>query len=303
MTRNFPGIFADGSHVDARSTTVIRCILSMDNELQEIAAFNPDVDIVSDASEATMYYMNFQDSIAKEKASGPVGKKAIKKYRKQLPVEYDFVNLIINDPQFAKDSIDTKELWSALFRIATNAQSLDEPTPVWDLMTEQNLINQSTRNDADWYLKYGNTPLNDFSGPMRQRHLLRNIIESADTSIMRKLPSANLRFGHDVVLTPLAVLMDLDGLGRTTSDFNDLPEFWRLYDITPMAANIQMVFYRPTGRNYTADDVLVKVLLNEKETVLPAKAVSGPYYRWSDLRKVYLDRIGEKSDLPEPSEY
>ena len=53
-----------------------------------------------------------------------------------------------------------------------------------------------------------------------------------------------------------------------------------------------MVFYRDRK-----DNILVKILYNEKETAIPAvPAFSGPYYRWEDL-KAHLVRISEdKSD-------
>ena len=59
-----------------------------------------------------------------------------------------------------------------------------------------------------------------------------------------------------------------------------------------MACNIQIVFYRPEG-SLSPDDVLVKVLLNEKEARLPVKPSSAghPYYRWTDLRRFYTDKI------------
>lgn len=292
MTRNFPEIFKGNARVDARSTEVIRCILSMDNELQELKVFNPALDVTSDASASTMYYMNFADSVATAMAKSKPAKKAVKEFMKDYPYDLSYINLIVSDPQFAADSINVKELLQALYRIASNAQSLDEPTPVFDLLTEENLHKLWLKTNAEWFFRFGNTDITEGHGPMRERYLMRNVIESADTSIMRKDPSANMRFGHDVVVVPMAVLMDLDGLGKKTNDLKEVESFFRTYDITPMASNIQMIFYRPKGKSYTADDVLVKVLLNEKEVTLPTKAVSGPYYRWTDLRKHYLDRIG-----------
>ena len=48
----------------------------------------------------------------------------------------------------------------------------------------------------------------------------------------------------------------------------------------PMAANLQMVFYRNTS-----DEVLVKILYNEKETLVRGLAPqTGPYYAWKDLK-------------------
>ena len=59
---------------------------------------------------------------------------------------------------------------------------------------------------------------------------------------------------------------------------------WVNYRIIPMAANVQLVFYR---RNADDKDILFKVLLNENEATLPLKAVDGPYYRWADFKEYY----------------
>ena len=53
-----------------------------------------------------------------------------------------------------------------------------------------------------------------------------------------------------------------------------------------------MVFYRPMGTTGNSpDDILVKVLLNEHEAILPVNPVQGPYYRWSDLRRCYDQKL------------
>lgn len=294
LTANFPEIFKGNARVDAKSTEVIRCILSMDNELQELKAYNPELNITSDASASTMYYLNFEDTVANRKAWSKQSTEAVKKYMNKYPYDLSYINLLVSDPQLVADSINARELLSALFRVASNAQSLDEPTPIYDLLTEQNLENLWRKDNATWYIQYGNTALSEGTGPLRQRYLMRNLIESADTSIMRAEPSANMRFGHDVVVVPFACLLGLDGLDRRCDDLEEASKFFRTYELTPMAANIQMVFYRPKGKSYTPDDVLVKVLYNEKEVTLPGTPVTGPYYRWTDLRKTYLDRIGDE---------
>ncbi len=60
--------------------------------------------------------------------------------------------------------------------------------------------------------------------------------------------------------------------------------------MVPMAGNIQMIFYRKNGSS-SPDDVLVKVLLNEREATLPVDSDLKPYYRWSDVRDYYLKKI------------
>lgn len=292
MTRNFPEIFNGNATVDARSTQVIRCILSMDNELQELKAYNPGLRVSSDASAATMPYMNFDDSTANALAKSPKARRQLKDYKKNLAPDLSYIHLLVSDPVFAADSVNALELGKSLYLVAANSQSLEEQTPLWDLFTEETMRPYAYQKDADWFLKYGYNDVTDGAGPMRARHLLRNILQSADTAICYGRPSANLRFGHDVVVVPLMVLMNIDSLGTKVNDFAELPGFWELGTLTPMAANVQMIFYRPVSAgSFSAEDVLVKVLLNEHEATLPLAAVSGPYYRWSDVRKYLYDRM------------
>lgn len=83
MTRNFPEVFKGDANVDAKSTVVIRCVLSMENELRALQAFNPDLNITSDASGATMFYMNNEnDSITNAKVSSEAAKRLSRNIRK-----------------------------------------------------------------------------------------------------------------------------------------------------------------------------------------------------------------------------
>ena len=85
--------------------------------------------------------------------------------------------------------------------------------------------------------------------------------------------------------------MEVNEFGKEINDLDELAEAgWRDYLMVPMAANIQMIFYRKPGSKET-DDILVKVLLNEREVTLPVGHVDGPYYNWNVLRKYYLDKI------------
>jgi hypothetical protein len=122
--------------------------------------------------------------------------------------------------------------------------------------------------------------------PFSQLNLLKNIIETADTVTQTQ---ATLRFGHEVCVMPLACLLELGQCGAQVEQLDTLDRVWRNYRIFPMACNVQLVFYRP--KKGKPGDVLVKALLNEREMTLPVKPVSGPYYRWQDLRQYYLDKI------------
>ena len=293
MYANFPQIFADDARVDARSTIVIRCILSMDNELQELKAANPKLRITSDASAADMYYMNFHDSVPNP--AKPIASKLQKQFAKSHPVGDEYLSKIISDPKFAADSIDSDKLFEQLFRIVINYQSHNkgEFTDYYDIFSEKEIKQKWQHRNVDWYLRYGNTKLTNNSMPYNQRNLLRNIIQSADTAIVYGKNSANLRFGHDTIVLPLAVLMELDNYGAEYTDLEQIADNWRAYEVIPMAGNIQMIFYRPANKKATADNTLVKVLLNEHEVKLPIATKNAPYYSWAQLRDYYLAKINK----------
>ena len=76
MMERFPEIFAGNTNIEARSTVVIRCILSMENGLQQMLRMNPKLHIFHDASEHDMYYMNQGDRYL-DSLKNSVGRKVV----------------------------------------------------------------------------------------------------------------------------------------------------------------------------------------------------------------------------------
>lgn len=291
MVNNFPEIFTDSTHLDAKSTHVIRCILSMANEMTEFQKLLPEMNITMDASQTTQNILNYNDLDTISWQLSNAAKPYIEAYRESLPKPDSFFDKVFNDRQFVRDSIGEAEAFKAAYDLAINVQSHDNYEPFLDVFTEEEMLNEWKARNARWYIMFGNTPLTKNRTFYNQRVLLRNIIESADTAMMSPKISANLRFGHDTMLMPLGVLMELDNLAYETSDLSTLADNWRDFEIFPMAGNIQIVFYRPEKEDYVLEDVLVKVLLNERERQLPVKPVEGNYYRWTELRDYYLDKL------------
>ena len=68
-----------------------------------------------------------------------------------------------------------------------------------------------------------------------------------------------------------------------------------------MACNIQLVFYRPVKGK--SGDILIKALLNETEATLPLPTDNFPYYKWSDFRKYFTDKLSNfRKNYPEEPE-
>ncbi|MDE5794100.1 MAG: histidine-type phosphatase [Muribaculaceae bacterium] len=285
MARNYPELFSDSSQVDAKATVVIRCILSMLNGLQGIREVAPDVSVKSDASYADMYFMNYDDKPAwpiKDKAMDTI----LKEYQARHQLKGDYLMRLVDDEKFARDSV-APGLMPQLYWILANTQGHSGQKWMLDKVFTVDEVREAWRGDNGmWTLHCIDSPLTERRMPYTQRKLLKNIIESTDTAIMSTRPSVNLRYGHDGILINFITLMEINDLGKEFASIEEAEEAGvRSYDLIPMAGNIQLVFYRNAE-----NDVLVKALLNEEEVRLPATPVSGPYYRWSDLRDYYLEK-------------
>ncbi len=286
LARNFPEIFkAKNVPIDARSTVVIRCILSMEAECEELAAANPTARIHNDVSESLQYYLNQGWSDRLRHASRD-GRKVCGEYERKYSHPERLMKLLFNDQQYVYDNIRASSLMRQLFEIAANMQSHDTDIELYSLFTDEETYDQWRMRNIGWYLDYAAAPQTGAIMPFSQLNLLKNIIETADTV---RQTQATLRFGHEVCVMPLACLLELGQCGAQVENLDTLDRVWRNYRIFPMACNIQLVFYRP--KKGKKGDILVKALLNEREMTMPGKPVSGPYYRWDDLRQYYIEKI------------
>ena len=295
MAKNFPEIFkAKNVPIDARSTVVIRCILSMEAECEELAAANPTARIHNDVSESFQYYLN-QPWEGEVRKKGRSGSKLRNEYNKKLTNPERLMKVLFNDQRYVYEEIRAGSLMRQLFEVAANMQSHDTDIELYSLFTDEEVYNQWKQRNIGWYLDYGAAPQTGSVMPFSQLNLLKNIIETTDTIVplnsplTAKTPQATLRFGHEVCVMPLACLLELGQCGAKVENLDTLDNVWRNYRIFPMACNVQLIFYRP--KKGKEGDILVKALLNEREVTMPGQPVTGPYYRWADIRQYYLDKI------------
>ena len=87
--------------------------------------------------------------------------------------------------------------------------------------------------------------------------------------------------------------MGINRLTEATSDWQKIADTYRTYRIIPMCGNVQLIFYRKAG----SEDILVKLLLNEREVTLPVKTDKAPYYHWKDVRR-YWQQVTSAISLP-----
>lgn len=285
MFKNFPEVFAGDARITARSSVVIRCILSMSNELQELYAINPRLRISEDASEADMYYCAHSDTaITKLRKKNNAD---LNKFMKSCVHPERLCKKLFTDQKFVADSINAEKMMTNLWDVCSNQQSHYTDVKFYDLFTDEEVYQLWQRVNAYWYVHAGYTRYTDYRAPFSQFDLLRDMLKTADEAVKNGVNQANLRFGHESCLLPLACLMELNDVAARDVPFEQLGERWQNYKIFPMGCNIQWIFYKKPG----SDDTLVKVLLNEEEATLPVKSDIKPYYHWKDVREYYWAKL------------
>lgn len=287
MYRNFPEVFEGNATVDARSTIVIRCILSMANECMTLKSLNPDLQITQDASEHDMSYMNrkgprFDSLYYKGEAI-----RVYSEFAKEHTHPERLMKVLFNDDNYIRDNVDGSRLMQQLFALAGNMQSHDTDMELFSLFTDQECYDMWLCNNAFWFFGEANSALTGGWMPYREAELLRDMLDKADLAVAGQGNAADLRFGHESCLLPLVCLLELDDYGKEHNDLESLDTTWRSYEIFPMACNVQFVFYR----NPNNSDILVKAMLNEREVRLPVGTNNAPYYRWDDVEKYYRAKI------------
>ena len=300
MFRNFPEVFQGNARVDAKSTVIIRCILSMQNETMRLRSLNPELRINTDASYHDMYYMGWgygEDTLANDlrKSMDPISNGMYDKYLQPGR----FIAQIVNDTAWAAANLDGRQLMRDVFDIAGSLQGHHsfQNISLYHYFNNSEIFELWRLKNIYWYIHWANAPQNGNRMPFIERALLWDMIQKAGAAIVTGERGAELRFGHETCVLPLACLMEIDDVNYSCDDLNSLHEYWQDFNIIPKACNIQMVFYRPVGTvGNSLDKILVKVLFNEHEATLPATPVTGPYYRWTDLKAYYEKKLATTID-------
>lgn len=293
MVERFPEVFEGSVVVDAKSTVVIPCILSMENALQRLVTMRPALLIRHDASRHDMWYMNQYEKKMCTMKKDSSARAFYQAYAKKYNCGDKLMSKLFTDQQFVSQQVDVEKLAQAIFMLTSNVQNteLRKKLSLYDIFSDEELYNYWKKCNTSWFVNSGFCLLGDGMQPYSQRNLLRQLIQDADSCIALAKPGATLRFGHSSMVAPFATLLDLNGIGFKTDNLDVIEKKgWRSYKIFPVAANIQFVFYR---ENPDDKDVLVKVLLNENEVRLPLKSETEPYYKWSEVRDYYLKRLAE----------
>lgn len=284
MYDSFPEVFAGDPLMSARSTIVMRCALSMDAFCEALKERKPSLDITRESSNRYMGYLNYHspESCEFNSERGP-WREEYRKFEQAHTNPDRLVASLFGDKDYVRRNVNPAELMWGLYWLAVDMQNMETDESFMDLFEPQELFDLWQCFNFKFYVADSNYAPNGGMNLDNCKPLLRNIIDSAQQVISDGGNGATLRFGHDGNLIPLTGLLGMDDCFNSVTDPDDFKDVFRTYQISPMAANVQIVFFRNKS-----GDVIVKFMLNEREIAISAlKTDIFPFYSWDDVKKHY----------------
>ena len=299
MYRSFPKLFkGESAFVESRSSDYPRCILSMAAFNERLKELNPELTIYRTTYDSLQVYLRpsyGRKSIAKE-ATQVTDKDINAKIAEHLP---NIARRLFTEQFIAEQ--DSAKFFSAmrtLFYLSICIQDTEGSVRFHNLYTGQERAEIWEQINKHRYALYGASTRWGDAILGDGANLIREVVRDAD-ELIEAVNSGNtprtayLRFGHDYTVIAALAVMQVEGRCARVDDLNTLTDQWADFQITPMATNLQWIFYRNKQ-----GDVLVKLLHNEQEVHLPIDSTIAPYYRWEDVRKAFNARIAEIAALP-----
>jgi len=288
----FPQVFKGKDvRISARSTIVPRCILSMDAFCESLKEFNPSLQITRESSERYMRYLNYHSPESQHftREDAP-WRLPYSKFKKRHTHPDRLIRSLFKDTDFTENYVDPDEMMWMLYWIAADMQDIPTDISFYDIFTTDELYELWQVSNLRYYIMDSNYAPSHGMLLDNASALIQNIVDSAEEAVRSDKTSATFRFGHDGNLIPLAGLLGLDNCYNSTADMENVKNLFVDFKISPMAANIQMIFFR-SKKN--PEDVIVKFMLNERETGIPIPTQSYPFYKWKDVREYLLNTIAQ----------
>ena len=284
LLNRFPGLFS-GKSVVARSSVEPRCIMSMMAFCDELEESVPGLNVSKHATPGDMDFIHHNTQEAKLNT----GEDApwmwdFSAYRDSVSLcRKTASKLFKNVPQC--DSLPI--FMRSLYDVAISVQDIDSlDVDLLSVFDGEELAGLWKASNYMQYVANGKSPVSMNSGPESVKPLLQEIVGRADEMIASGETAVDLRFGHDTDLLRLVSLIDLDGRGVELEDPDEAAEKWRNFEISPMGANLQLIFFRNKAGN-----TIVLPRLNETPVLISDVPQAFPgYYDW-DLLKTYFSSL------------
>ena len=265
MYHSFPQLFTADSRITARSSVVGRCrasMLAFLDELENLARLEKLDAITDSADMAWIAYTSPEEKALENRTNLPL----------RISPER-FIKALFTDPSKIDDPA---KLLMELHTIASDMQDVELDVSLYDIFTREEFEAVYTKNNEGMTIIHGDAILNEGIPARSAFSLWERIEANADAAIASDKKGADLRFGHDSNLYRLMTLMGLE-LRGSNCNFMD--------EILPMAANLQMIFYKNAQGK-----VLVQLLHNEQPARLKDLDATDGFYEWQAIKQHVAER-------------
>lgn len=296
MFQSFPQVFQGNAFVEARATTSIRVVLTMDAFCERLKEFNPALRTTRESNDRWQRYLNHHTDISNE-FTGEKGpwREEYRKFEAEHTRPERMMKALFTDAEYVRKNVNPHDLMWGFYWVTVDMQDMVSDVSFLDLWEPDEIFDLWQAFNYRFYVCDG--PYAGSNGLLlaNAKPLVRNIVATADSVINLNAHGATLRFGHDGNLIPLAGQLQIDDCYNSTDRPEDFYKNFADWKIAPMAGNIQLVFYHKTPAKKKGkvvetsdDDILVKIMLNERERHLPIATDQWPFYHWKDVREHLL---------------
>lgn len=285
MYANYPEVFKGDAKISARSTLVVRCVLSMASFVESLKEKNPGLNVTMESSQKYMPYLCYSTPESNKFNDRKEWlNEVLRKFKVSHTNPERITASIFSDPEFVEKYVVPEDFMWGMYWIAADAQNTENKISFYDVFTPEELFYLWQCFNAEFYAHHANYPPAEGKHLSNAKPLLRNFLESADAAIKGEGDAATLRFGHDGNVVPFVALLGFDECAGAEENPDNFYKAWCDWKVSPMCANIQMILFKSDKKD---SDILVKFLHNEKETHIPVKTDIWPYYRWNDVKEYY----------------
>lgn len=278
MFNRYPGVFKGEKNVRAFSSTVQRCIISMNSFTNSLIRQNPKLQIRLDTGEKFMDYLDNEKGW--ERLTMPAMRKSFELLKDVPDDTLGVISRVFNDPVAARKIVkNARQFTQDVYDTAVVAEDFDIEENLYSVLPFDAIYRRWAQNNMFLYLGHCNSvEVGDQRVPMA-KSCVEDIVAKADEALATGNYAADLRFGHDYPLMALASYLGVEGVGDRL-EVDEICEKWFGFWNICMASNLQLIFYKNK-----AGHVLVKFLYQEQERKLRGlEPVVGPYYDWETVK-------------------
>lgn len=282
MAKMLPKLFKKG-YMNSESTYVPRVIMTMyqfmhsleipNKRLEMSAASGHRFDTLLRCFVADTAYAHYRDSGAWVNDY----EEFVKRHVSDAPARNLFV------PGYNENRQYLRHLTMSMYGMLQANVASGRKAPTTEFMTPQEYEGCWMASNMHHYLRNNINPISNLAAAATTPLLLQ-ILKDADSALTSDEIKGNGYFGHAETLLPLLSLMRIPGCFTMTTDYEKLPETWKVEDITPLAANLAIILLKNKK-----GDVYVSVRHNGRNvSPLPGK---GEIVKWEEAKNYWLSFI------------